>query len=117
MGNGDGCMIAINTNEYYTQYKNIILTCNKDKIIFPFILTQFKIPEMFDFTDKEHKQLQEKNKKNLNATIKQYKSRREIENKIYFENGANAHEKLDEYYDKELLDWIKKYPKYKNIIL
>jgi len=108
-------MIEINTKELYENWQEIITTTNKDGIILPYLLTEFQIPSMFDFTDKEHKKLLKQNK-NLNKTKQQYIERRITENTILNGKG-NVQEKLNNYYEKELLEWLKKYPEYNNIIL
>ena len=105
-------MIKINTGELYENYKSILDTCNSDARILPFVLTQFKIPNGFDYTQQEHRKKRDKmSKKKLELTKAQYIKRRAETMKM------SKPKKLEEYYDKELRDWVKEYPQFKKILL
>ena len=103
-------MVDININEYYKKYKDIVNTCMEDKIILPFILSTYYVPKDYNiegtFTGSS------------DVFKKQYFERRKKEEEIYNSTKGSKKrlERIVEYYESELINFIKKYPQFQIII-
>lgn len=111
--------MEINIEEYYKQYKDIIRTCNKDGLILPNLLEEIPIPKEYGFTKKELSDLKGDSNKITKAYINRRKEDRDLSRKYDWSTKKNR----DNYYkavlrkdNKELREFVEKYPEFKNII-
>lgn len=108
--------MLIDIEEFYKNYKEILLTCNENKIILPYILSKFIIPKEYDFTIEEHNSLMKRYEGNSEEIIPLYVSRREKELELFEKYPNNPMKKIYEYYESELLDFLKDFPKFRSIL-
>lgn len=113
-------MVTVNIEEYYNAYKDIYKTCMKDGLIFPVKLIQIPLPLEYRFTEKEKKQIDGKiTEKNLLKQKESYINRRQKDMELsrkYDDDFEGLEEVYEKEADKELKDFINKYPKYEKII-
>lgn len=111
--------LELNNEILYESYKEIYITCLSDGYPLPYLISSKEIPSKYFFTDEEYNRLFKKVSVKKEKLLEDaYFKRRQKEISIHKSTKSNnkRQEKYINYYNTELKDFIKKYPKYKNIL-
>ena len=113
-------MVTVNVEEYYKEYQDIYKTCIKDGVCFPVKLVQIILPKEYRFKYNEKQKIDgQLTKKNLEKIKTEYINRRRKERELikkYSDDLESLEKSYQKEMDKELTDFVKKYPNYKKII-
>ena len=96
-------MIRINKKYYYENYKSIVDMLNDKEDILPYRLLSLSVPEEYQVDVTVSDNVKDKY---------MFRRQKELE---FFKNNKDI-KKINDFYDNELIVWIKENPEYKRII-
>lgn len=105
--------MRINLENYYKNYKEIMIKLYDNNDILPNLLVTIPIPEEYDFTEEELFYFKENN-----LILDKLVEQRRDEINFFKENKNKKElpELINDYKKSEFNGWIKKYPEYKKIM-
>ncbi len=107
--------MEFNKKILYQSYKPIVKTCITDGYNLPVLIKKAKIPHQYVYNLEQKKGFLKKTDDSTRARIYDMMMERKKElNKI--RNNESNFKTADEYYEYELMEFIKEYSEFKNII-
>jgi len=114
--------MRLNEQYLYENYKKIIKTCLTNGLVTPYLITIKQIPKEYDYTPREWDKLINSLSNSVLESLKKSSMDRRREELSFFKknnlqlSNPDSNDLIREFYEEELLSFLKKYPMYSMIL-